>query len=608
MKIFFAVVFSCFFTVSAMGQIANPTRSIDPAVFRSELQQELSKYPHGAELYRRSDAFERIIDQRIERKLGLENNSTSESTLEVLEDTSKIWDVSHTAKDENETSIAINRKNSKLIVAGANDEAMYNLSMPAYLSTDAGINWKTYRLPTVVDGDATAAGDPMLVSDDAGNFYYAFLIIGSVSGLSDLMVAHSANGKTWTLGNPVLGNTVSDTSSLSTLEDKPTIAVDRGVESPYHGRVYIAWTHFDFSDWTVTYLISHSDNQGLTWSSPTEFASNYGYFALLRIGSKGTLYFASSSSSDTSGTNFHGMIVSHDGGSTFEEYPIASYNDYPTNTNGVNGLKGYNGFRAFPYVAFDVDPSSNKLFAVYGTFDDNGDAAQYATTSTNDGKAWSEPKQIGSRVMLGNDHFFPWVSFDPVDQQTYITLYSSEEDTIENVNSRAVRCNFETPNQLEPLGSLFDPTSLTVNGYDFLGDYIGSDAWNGAYAAAWTEPRLNASDGDVFACVGPSNAPIILPRASVQQINATQFDVSEPSPNPAIGNITTIRITSNEQNVMTARLYDQRGAIVLSTSTEINPDQPTNLEFDLSHLSAGIYRAVFSDGRNSAEKNIVVIH
>jgi hypothetical protein len=408
------------------------------------------------------------------------------------------------------------------------------------------------------------------------------------------------------LGNPVLGNTVSDTTLLSTLEDKPTIAVDRGVESPYHGRVYIAWTHFDFSDWAVTYLIAYSDDQGMMWSKPTEFTTNYGYFAQLRIGSQGTLYLASSSSDDTSVTNSHAIIVSHDGGSTFAEYPIASYNDYPTNTNGVNGLKGYNGFRAFPYVAFDVDPSSNKLYAVYGTYDENGDAAQYTITSTNDGKTWSQPTQIGSTVMLGNDHFFPWVSFDPVEQQTYITLYSSEEDTVENVNSRAVRCNFETPNQLEPLGSLFDPTSLTVNGYDFIGDYIGSDAWSGTYAATWTQNRSNNFDGDAYVYVESPNTSFV--NGGVRQINGTQFEVSEPSPNPAIGNVTTIRITSNEQNVMTARLYDQRGAVVRSTSTEINPDQPTNLEFDLSHLPAGIYRALFSDGRNSAEKNIVVIH
>ena len=605
MKSFIVGIFCCVLMIEGYSQIpapfkGEPAPGITASHFRSEVQKELSRYPGGAELYRRSDVFERLIDRRVRKRLGiLPHEASLDKPFGPLSDTTKVSDISLNTNDQDEASIAISRMNPKLIVAGANDEAMLEYSMPAYLSTDAGISWRTYRLPIVHDSDGTAYGDPVLIPDDSGNFYYCFLIIGEQSGLSDLIVAHSKNGKTWTLGSPVLGNPAGDN-----IEDKPTIAVDRDPASPYHGRLYIAWTRYEniSSDWSASHFISYSDDHGMSWSNPEELVTDYGYFALLRTGHNGTVFYASSSIPD-SGMGDHGMMVSHDGGSTFEEYPVAPFVSYPMNGNGDNGLKGYDGFRAFPYIAFDVDPSSNKLFAVYGTYDsDNYIAMQYAITSTNEGKTWSTPRQIGTPAMLLSDHFFPWVSFDPVEQKASIMLYSSEED-IDNRDSRAVRCAFDTTDRMELLGDdLFDPTSITASGWDFIGDYIGSDAWNGTFAAAWTENRPNATDGDIFAYIESPNT------SSVRQINETAFEISEPSPNPVLGDRLAIVITGNAQQMITARLFDQRGVMVLCMASEINPDRPTDLQFDLTHLPAGIYRAVLSGGWLSVERNIVVLH
>jgi len=57
---------------------------------------------------------------------------------------------------------------------------MLTLGMPVFTSTDKGASWQGYRLP-MPRSSFTPLGDPVLASDDKGNFYYSYLsgIIGS---------------------------------------------------------------------------------------------------------------------------------------------------------------------------------------------------------------------------------------------------------------------------------------------------------------------------------------------------------------------------------------------------------------------------------------------
>src|SRR5581483_10290424 len=425
--------------------------------FQTEVRHILAQYANGSELYRTCDVFARKVNFTVARKLGLMSEAVT--PLSSGNDTS--LDVSRTTADENEPNIAINRKHPNIIVGGANDAAMTHLSMPAYLTTDAGNSWKTYRLPPVNDKGSGAFGDPMLISDDSGIFYYAFLVDEpSLSGISDIMIARSTDGKNWTLGKPVVGNI---DSSNAVLEDKETIAVDHSPASPFYGRLYVAWTEYyiDSPETNAVHYLAYSDDHGATWSKPQSYTDAYGYFALMRIGKDGTIVIASSNGNDSQPA--HGLVISKDGGKTFTENPISDFIDYPPLQNGYNGLKG-NGFRAFPYVCFDVDPTNNKLYAVYGSYDDaNGDAAEYETTSADLGTSWTDPVQIGTPDLIENDHFMPWVNFDPIERQVFISMYSSEEDTVLNLKTRIVRCNFNTPDQMQSIGNdLFNPLLNTA--------------------------------------------------------------------------------------------------------------------------------------------------
>ncbi len=631
MKYALGVLFIVSMVCSASAQ-QSVTSSSTPAVaasdFRAQVQKELARYKNGPWLYRRCDVFSRKIDYAAARALGLRRPSGEfEETFAM--DSSIESDVSHTADDEEEPSIAINRRDPTIIVAGANDlmfiadtisGGMVKSSQPAYLSTDAGSSWKTYRLPMINDNGAVPFGDPIIISDDTGNFYYAFLLDNiDLDSASDLMVAHSTDGKNWTLGSPVMGNTDTEADSFATdsvdvLEDKETIAVDHDPKSPHYGRLYIAWTEyaFDFSvelDTQIHYL-AYSDDKGAHWSTPVPYTQTYGSFALMRVGLGGTVFIASMGFiDDVSGEQMngtHGMTISTDGGNTFSESPIADFVDFPINNEGRNGLKGITGFRATPYPCFDLD-SGNTIFATYGTYDNNDDdAALFETTSSDLGQSWSDPTQIGTPAGLGNDHYMPWVSIDPVTHQSYISMSSSEEDTFENVKSRAVRCTFQTPSVLEFMGSrLFNTLDNTISGTDFLGDYAGADAYDGYYAASWTENRpANNHDGDIFVYVSSPLSTDVVAR----QINAQDLEVVGVAPNPATGNDITFTITSSDQLPATIRVFDLRGINVLTSQSMMDPSAQNAVTLDIHSLAAGVYLAQISCGGQSVQKNFVVLH
>src|SRR5207237_3650348 len=112
-------------------------------------------------------------------------------------------------------------------------------------------------------------------------------------------------------GSPVMGNS----DLASSLEDKETIAADCDPKSPHYGRLYVVWSHYrdiHLND-TVDHFIAFSDDQGMTWFTPTPYSTAYGYFAQVHVGKGGTVFIASSQLDRATDTYEHGFSVSHDG-------------------------------------------------------------------------------------------------------------------------------------------------------------------------------------------------------------------------------------------------------------------------------------------------------
>src|SRR5262249_14310816 len=99
-----------------------------------------------------------------------------------------------------------------------------------------------------------------------GTAYFACLAFDRSFARSAIVVEKSKDGgATWS--KPVA---VAQSDSLSVVHDKEMITVDNSPTSPYHGRVYVAWTEFtgDPDASPSQEVISHSSDNGKTWSKP----------------------------------------------------------------------------------------------------------------------------------------------------------------------------------------------------------------------------------------------------------------------------------------------------------------------------------------------------
>jgi hypothetical protein len=569
---------------------------------------ELAKL--GKQLYRECDIFRRIVEFRSaegEHESGMSTSSSGQDR--PLGDTS--LDITNNTADEGETTVAISRTNPSLIVVGFNDAAQISLGlgMTAYVSADAGNSWTKSHLPKVKFHGALAWCDPILICDDSGMFYYAFNAASRDFSISDIFVAHSNDAKTWVLGSPVVGDTVAPTK----LQDKPSIAVDRDPASPYHGRVYVAWSEYpSIADtlWDGINYIAYSDDHGVTWSKPVEYSTAFGHFATLRIGKGGTVFVASNNFRDETVASF-AVEVSHDGGNSFSEYPIAMRQKaYPVDHNvySYGMLKGTKGFRADPYISFDLDPETNELYAVYGSYDTIEHAAlEFMIRSIDEGTTWSSPIRIGTPSLAGRDHCLPWVTYDPSTKKAYATMYSSEEDTA-NMLMRRVRYSFDAPTTPESIGTgPFDPTlasAATAGRFASIGDYTYSDAFAGTFVDVWTQNRPPThNDGDVFAYVSsPATHSAVL-----RQVNAPTMQVSDISPNPVRGNTVKFTVNAERPGRARVRVLDDLGHCVLSTSPDLQKGVDTEVSLEIGNLPAGSYVIAIDDGDESISRRFVLI-
>src|SRR6185437_12289963 len=227
------------------------------------------------------------------------------------------------AAPQNETAIAVDPNNALRVVAGANDYVTRTWSCTiagtpcsalgdgysgTYFSNDGGQHWCCVstdpahlgtQIPGVerlTGGIYDAGGDPAVAFDSRGNVYYSGLGFDRTSPPSTVAVNRgtfdSTGALTW--GPPTF---INPTAAPSTLNDKPWIAVDANVSSPFRDRVYVTWTRFIFNAHSGAYVQSpisfvYSTDGGKTFSSPKLISGNvlYGQGSHPAVGPDGTLY------------------------------------------------------------------------------------------------------------------------------------------------------------------------------------------------------------------------------------------------------------------------------------------------------------------------------
>ena len=155
-----------------------------------------------------------------------------------------------------EPSIAVDPNNVDILVAGA-------VLDRAYHSHDGGLTWEKQQLSSSYG----VWGDPVVISDTKGNFYYFHLSFPSGEGdwgsdkLDRLVCQKSSDGGlTWNDGTFTGLNPPKD-------QDKEWAVVD-----PENNNIYLTWTQFDVygSEDPEDYsniMFSKSTDAGLTWST-----------------------------------------------------------------------------------------------------------------------------------------------------------------------------------------------------------------------------------------------------------------------------------------------------------------------------------------------------
>jgi hypothetical protein len=154
--------------------------------------------------------------------------------------------------DPNEVSIALDFKNPKYLVAGANLNNVYT-------SSDTGRTWANSRLFSKY----TVYGDPCIISDYKGNFYYFHLSDYKNGTWIDRIVAQKSKnkGKKWKLDTFIGKNG-------KKAQDKEWAVVDK-----QNGNIYVTWTQFDKYESKLPedkslILFSKSVDGGKAWTNP----------------------------------------------------------------------------------------------------------------------------------------------------------------------------------------------------------------------------------------------------------------------------------------------------------------------------------------------------
>ena len=414
-------------------------------------------------------------------------------------------DISNELTPQSETSIAINPSDTSTIVAGSNE--IFCLPMAAFVSTTGGIkgSWTHSKppLPAPLTTNGQDFGsDPGIAWDTQGNVFYSYIVVffnrtfHAVQG-SEMAVAHSTDGINWqaTFFNANVGN--------GKFNDKPMITVDRNPSSPHKDRVYVAWDNASprngkSSDNDVI-LVSHSDDGGVTFTTPAQASPSQGGPAAVIgadpfVGPDGTLYVAWQDGVNPSIQ----VAASHDGGDTFgNAVQIArTLADFQVNPP-AQASRG-----ALIYPACGV--SVSRLVCSWSDATASDGMRVFVSHSDSGGATWSAAERVSDPGVV-SDQFNQWLAVDPTTGLVVLSWNDSRKDpTRVSTDIFFAKSNDGVSFSTSPVTNA--ATNETVTGADLgnqYGDYEGISAFGGVAQAVWTDRRASVAgvadlDEEVF--------------------------------------------------------------------------------------------------------------
>ncbi|HEY5987187.1 MAG TPA: sialidase family protein [Streptosporangiaceae bacterium] len=433
---------------------------------------------------------------------------------------------------------------SGVLIAGANDEigqppcpgTTAPLASPCpfvpgvptsayYYSTDNGQTWTGGYLPgfDTLSPPRTSGGDPSLSYGPRrcadGTFslscgvviYYASLAdpVNEFAGEQVTVSRSYDDGRTW--ADPVYAT---NTDNKSNFDDHEWVAVDNSPASPHFGRVYVNWAVFCntcFGNGNVKLYVSHSDNEGRSWSPAVQVsavannsAQGFRETGQMTVSRAGTVeVFWTENADSKKFPSLQVVAVSTDGGRAFSApITITQVTDYPLTGTPFDVVDLFNrvpGMSArvdcYPHPA--ADPSSSRVYVVWCDFSGGHGTVQGAVSS--DGAHWTSLGTVAS--LAGLNAFFPAVAvspggsvsvtFDALTQPPADDPWQTGVQTYDNyyVQSSTGGASFTAPLRVSTASSNPDGSSYNNLMEQFIGDYIGIVAGPTQAYLVWTDSR-----------------------------------------------------------------------------------------------------------------------
>jgi len=465
----------------------------------------------------------------------------------------------------NEPSIMINPKNTEQIMAASNLNYYYT-------SNDGGYSWESHQLSSASNG---VWGDPCIISDTAGAFYFMHLSNPADGEWIDRIVCQ----KTYDFGESWPVDTYTGLNG-DKAQDKEWAVVDRS-----NNNIYMTWTQFDDygsnapSD-SSNIMFSKSFDGGESWSEAIRINKIAGNCidsdstvegAVPAVGPDGQVYVA------WSGPDGIVFDKSYDQGESWLEDDIP-VDPHPTGWDyDIPGIYRANGL---PVTACDTSQSPYRG-TIYINWSDqrNGenDTDIWLAKSADEGATWSEPIRVNNDD-AGNQQFFTWMTIDQTNGKLYFVFY--DRRSLDGLATNVYLAMSEDGGETFFNYKINDEPFIAYSGY-FFGDYTNITAHNNVIRPIWAESNTSM---EIYTA-------IIDPLALNEPQSATPVAEIKAYPNPFNRNF-NIAFENKKATNLTVELFtiDGRNLMTFMDNQAMGPGEH-HLEFQVpaEHLSTGVY-------------------
>lgn len=339
-------------------------------------------------------------------------------------------DVSNECGPQSETFITLNPASPQNLAAGSNE--IFRNPMRGYFSFDGGNSWGGVDLPLpppMGSNGTTFGSDPSLAFDTKGNAYYGYIVIytgagNGISGTSMAVAKSTDGGKTYPSANYF-----SFQGGQNHFNDKPIIAADTNLSSPFRDHVYAAWDAASggsigggirvaaSADGGSSFTVTRVDNP----SGPGKAIAADPF-----VGPDGELYVAWNDYS----ANVIAFNRSFDGGATWDQPRTIASKQIPFDI--AIPAESFRGALVYPTCGVDRSNGAyhGRLYCSWMDMNSSGTTTDvYASFSDDQGVSWSDPVSITDKLSTPVDRFYPWLSADPVTGDVNVSFYDTRNDT-----------------------------------------------------------------------------------------------------------------------------------------------------------------------------------